>query len=56
MNKGDRVEEAGTRILRDWHCRPGEGCTYDLATDTAWWFRWLYCGIFLGNVHACTER
>jgi sugar lactone lactonase len=32
------VEEVGTRILSERHCRLGEGCTYDPATDTAWWF------------------
>jgi sugar lactone lactonase YvrE len=32
------VEEVGTSILSDWHCHLGEGCTYDPATDTAWWF------------------
>nr|WP_249150502.1 SMP-30/gluconolactonase/LRE family protein [Bradyrhizobium sp. JYMT SZCCT0180] len=24
--------------MSDWHCHLGEGCTYDAATDTAWWF------------------
>ena len=32
------MEEVGTSILCDWHCHLGEGCTYDPATDTAWWF------------------
>jgi sugar lactone lactonase YvrE len=32
------VEEVNTRILSDRHCHLGEGCTYDPATDTAWWF------------------
>ena len=32
------MEEVGTSILCDRHCRLGEGCTYDPATDTAWWF------------------
>jgi len=32
------VEEVHTRTLSDWHCHLGEGCTYDAATDTAWWF------------------
>jgi sugar lactone lactonase len=32
------VEEVGTRILCNRHCHLGEGCTYDPATDTAWWF------------------
>lgn len=32
------MEEVGTSILSDWHCHLGEGCAYDAATDTAWWF------------------
>ena len=32
------MEEVGTGILSEWHCHLGEGCTYDPATDTAWWF------------------
>jgi len=32
------VEEVATKILSDRHCQLGEGCTYDPATDTAWWF------------------
>src|SRR3954463_153844 len=36
--EGDRVEEVATSILCDRHCHLGEGCTYDAATDTAWWF------------------
>ena len=32
------MEEVGTKTLSDWHCHLGEGCTYDPASDTAWWF------------------
>ena len=32
------MEEVGTKTLSDRHCHLGEGCTYDPATDTAWWF------------------
>jgi sugar lactone lactonase YvrE len=32
------MEEVGTTILSERHCHLGEGCTYDPATDTAWWF------------------
>jgi len=32
------VEEVATKILSDRPCHLGEGCTYDPATDTAWWF------------------
>ena len=32
------MEEVATKILSDRHCQLGEGCTYDPATDTAWWF------------------
>src|SRR6476620_11724897 len=37
-DRGDRVEEVETKTLSDRHCHLGEGCTYDPATDTAWWF------------------
>jgi sugar lactone lactonase YvrE len=32
------MEEVATTILSAHHCVLGEGCTYDPATDTAWWF------------------
>src|SRR5467141_769035 len=32
------MEEVATTILSGHHCLLGEGCTYDPATDTAWWF------------------
>ena len=32
------MEEVETKTLSDRHCHLGEGCTYDPATDTAWWF------------------
>ena len=32
------MEEVDTSILSRHHCHLGEGCTYDPATDTAWWF------------------
>lgn len=32
------MEEVGTTVLGERHCHLGEGCTYDPATDTAWWF------------------
>lgn len=32
------MEEVGTTVLSERHCQLGEGCTYDPATDTAWWF------------------
>src|SRR5882724_2752296 len=35
---GRRVEEVDTKILGERHCHLGEGCTYDPATYTAWWF------------------
>jgi sugar lactone lactonase YvrE len=31
------MEEVATTILSAHHCLLGEGCTYDPATDTAWW-------------------
>lgn len=32
------MEDVPTSILCDEHCHLGEGPTYDVATDTAWWF------------------
>jgi sugar lactone lactonase len=32
------MEEVATTVLSGHHCLLGEGCTYDPATDTAWWF------------------
>src|SRR5258708_18022398 len=37
-DRGVRVEEVDTKTLSDRHRHLGEGCTYDPATDTAWWF------------------
>ena len=33
----DRIDQVGTTILHERRCRLGEGCTYDPASDTAWW-------------------
>jgi sugar lactone lactonase YvrE len=46
------VEEVGTKILSDRHCHLGEGCTYDPATDTAWWFDILERTLFQADL-AC---
>src|SRR5476649_680498 len=48
--KQDRIEDVGTTILSDWHCRLGEGCTYDAATDTAWWFDILERTLFQADL------
>lgn len=32
------MEEVPTSVLSAEHCHLGEGPTYDVATDTAWWF------------------
>jgi len=32
------MEQVPTSIFCDTHCHLGEGPTYDVATDTAWWF------------------
>ena len=32
------MEVVATTVLSGHHCLLGEGCTYDPATDTAWWF------------------
>src|SRR5258708_38263402 len=44
--KEDRMEEVGTTILCERHCHLGEGCTYDPATGTAWWFNILERRLF----------
>jgi sugar lactone lactonase len=44
------VEEVGTRILSEQHCQLGEGCTYDPATDTAWWFDILERTLFQADL------
>ena len=32
------MEEVPTSVLSAEHCHLGEGPTYDVTTDTAWWF------------------
>ena len=44
------MEEVHTSILSDWHCHLGEGCTYDAATDTAWWFDILERKLFQADL------
>ena len=44
------MEEVGTSILCDRHCHLGEGCTYDPATDTAWWFDILERTLFQADL------
>ena len=44
------MEEVGTKILSDRHCHLGEGCTYDPATDTAWWFDILERTLFQADL------
>src|SRR5260370_42404494 len=51
--KGDRMEEVGTTILCERHCHLGEGCTYDPATDTAWWFDILERTLFQADLASC---
>jgi sugar lactone lactonase len=48
--KGDRVEDVGTTVLCEQHCHLGEGCTYDPATDTAWWFDILERALFQADL------
>jgi sugar lactone lactonase YvrE len=33
-----QIEDIPTSVLSAEHCHLGEGCTYDVTTDTAWWF------------------
>jgi sugar lactone lactonase YvrE len=46
------MEQVGTTILSERHCHLGEGCTYDPATDTAWWFDILERTLFQADL-AC---
>ncbi len=48
------TERLPTSILCDEHCHLGEGPTYDLATDTAWWFDILEARLF--EVHVGSGR
>src|SRR5258708_12431617 len=48
--KGDRMEEVGTTLLSEQHCHLGEGCTYNAATDTAWWFDILERTLFQADL------
>jgi sugar lactone lactonase len=48
--KQDRMEQVGTTILSERHCRLGEGCTYDAATNTAWWFDILERTLFRADL------
>ncbi len=38
MTNSVEMEEVPTAVLSDERCHLGEGPTYDVATDTAWWF------------------
>lgn len=44
------MEKVGTTVLSEHHCRLGEGCTYDPATDTAWWFDILERTLFQADL------
>jgi sugar lactone lactonase YvrE len=46
------VEEVGTTILSQQHCHLGEGCTFDPATGTAWWFDILERTLFQADLEA----
>jgi sugar lactone lactonase len=48
--KNDRIEEVRTTILSEHHCRLGEGCTYDPASNTAWWFDILERTLFQADL------
>jgi sugar lactone lactonase YvrE len=53
------MEQVPTSILSADRCRLGEGPTYDVATDTAWWFDILEGRLFqadLGSGHVCTHQ
>ena len=44
------MEEVGTTILSQQHCHLGEGCTFDPATGTAWWFDILERTLFQADL------
>lgn len=44
------MEQVDTKILSERHCHLGEGCTYDPATDTAWWFDILERTLFQADL------
>jgi len=44
------MEEVATKIMSEHHCLLGEGCTYDPATDTAWWFDILEQTLFQADL------
>jgi hypothetical protein len=46
----DCIEQVGTTILSERHCHLGEGCTYDSATNTAWWFDILERTLFQADL------
>jgi sugar lactone lactonase YvrE len=48
------MEEVATTILSEHHCHLGEGCTYDPASDTAWWFDILERTLFQADLASGT--
>ena len=44
------MEDVGTTILSERHCRLGEGPTFDPATGTAWWFDILERMLFEADI------
>jgi sugar lactone lactonase len=44
------MEQVATIVLSAHHCLLGEGCTYDRATDTAWWFDILERTLFRADL------
>jgi len=44
------MEEVATTVLSGHHCLLGEGCTYDPAADTAWWFDILEQTLFQADL------
>ena len=44
------MEKVAVTTLSEHHCKLGEGCTYDPATDTAWWFDILERTLFQADL------
>ncbi|TYO67710.1 SMP-30/gluconolactonase/LRE family protein [Bradyrhizobium hipponense] len=49
-------EEVPTSVLSAEHCHLGEGPTYDVATDTAWWFDILEGRLFEAHLSSGSTR
>src|SRR5262249_23394168 len=56
FGEADMIEQVPTKILSDERCHLGEGPTYDVATDTAWWFDILEGRLFEAHLASGAVR